>query len=191
MSWTWLVARLGSSPRRPRAGERDGVEYHFVDRERFRKMVDDDRFLEWAEVHGNLYGTSRDEVEPRLARGQDVVLDIDVQGAESVRKSVFPFFLFFLLPPSLEELERRLLRRCTDPEDYIRRRLSDARKELARQDDFDLKVKGIFSTGEMTWEHPGGSNTASTHTPPAQPASLTGTGAAPAPAGRSPFVKRT
>jgi guanylate kinase len=129
-----------ATTRAPRPGEKPGVDYHFVTGEEFDAWARGGRFLEWATVHGRRYGTPRASAEGILARGRHAVLNIDVQGADSVRRSGFPCFLVFLLPPSWEELERRLRSRATDPEEEIARRLADARRELARQDDFDLKV---------------------------------------------------
>lgn len=129
-----------ATTRAPRPGEKPGVDYLFVAGKDFDAWARQGRFLEWATVHGNRYGTPRAAAEEILKRGRHAVLNIDVQGADSVRKSGFPCLLVFLLPPSWEELERRLRNRGTDPAKEIERRLADAREELARQDDFDLKV---------------------------------------------------
>ena len=129
-----------ATTRAPRPGERPGIDYLFVTGKEFDSWAKQGRFLEWATVHGKRYGTPRSAAEEILKRGRHAVLNIDVQGADSVRKSGFPCFLVFLLPPSWEELERRLRGRGTDPAEEIERRLADARSELLRQDDFDLKV---------------------------------------------------
>jgi guanylate kinase len=129
-----------ATTRAPRRGEKAGADYLFVTEREFDAWVKGGRFLEWATVHGRRYGTPKAAAEEILKRGRHAVLNIDVQGADAVRKSGFPCFLVFLLPPSWEELERRLRGRGTDPSEEIERRLADARKELARQDDFDLKV---------------------------------------------------
>ncbi len=129
-----------ATTRAPRASERPGTDYIFLTGKEFEGWAKQDRFLEWATVHGKRYGTPRASAEEILKRGRHALLNIDVQGAGSVRKSGFPCFLVFLLPPSWEELERRLRGRGTDKEEEIQRRLADARKELLRQDDFDLKV---------------------------------------------------
>ena len=114
---------VSHTTRAPRKGEVDGVDYHFVSKEQFMHMVEQEEFLEWAEVHGNCYGTSRSAVTAMLENGQDVLLDIDVQGAMQVR-DVFPeSVLIFILPPSLQVLERRLRNRGTDTEETIRLRL--------------------------------------------------------------------
>jgi guanylate kinase len=129
-----------ATTRAPRKGEKNGEDYHFISAAEFDGWAKQGRFLEWATVHGKRYGTPRASAEEILKRGRHALLNIDVQGADSVRKSGFPCFLVFLLPPSWEELERRLRGRATDAEEEIRRRLAQARKELLRQDDFDLKV---------------------------------------------------
>lgn len=129
-----------ATTRAPRRGEKPGTDYLFVTGKEFDAWAKQGRFLESATVHGNRYGTPRSAAEEILARGRHALLNIDVQGADSVRKSGLPCFLVFLLPPSWEELERRLRGRGTDPEAEIQRRLADARGELLRQDDFDLKV---------------------------------------------------
>ncbi|MGZ6971368.1 MAG: guanylate kinase, partial [Thermoanaerobaculia bacterium] len=105
---------VSHTTRPPRTGERDGVEYHFVDEAEFRAIEVRGGFLEWAVVHGNLYGTSRAEVEPRLERGLDVLLDIDVQGARQVRSHVPEAVKVIVFPPSREVLEARLKARASD-----------------------------------------------------------------------------
>jgi len=113
-----------------RAGEADGREYHFVSLEQFQTMVGRDEFLEHNEVHDNIYGTSKGEVLPRLAAGEDVVLDIDVQGARDVRKVYPEAVMIFIVPSSREELERRLKQRGLDGEAAIRKRLINAAREI-------------------------------------------------------------
>ena len=116
--------------RQPRAGEVDGVHYSFIEKERFQTMIADAAFVEWAEVHGNYYGTSRQRVEEICAAGKDVVLDIDVQGARQIRQ-VFPDSVhIFVLPPSQEVLRQRLEGRMSDAPDVIARRLQKARDEI-------------------------------------------------------------
>jgi guanylate kinase len=132
-----------ATTRRPRPREKPGVDYHFLAEAEFEAWATQGRFLEWANVHGRRYGTPRSSVEEIVRRGSHALLNIDVQGADSVRASGFPCLLVFLLPPSWEELERRLRRRGTDPEPDIARRLADAKRELLRQDDFDLKVTNV------------------------------------------------
>jgi len=125
-------------PRRPR--ERDGVDYHYVDRDEFLRLVGEQAFLEHAEYSGNLYGTSWAAIEEPLARGLDVLLEIEVQGARQVRERLPSARLVFLLPPSLFELERRLRVRGTDVDGEIERRLVIARRELLELDRFDYAI---------------------------------------------------
>jgi len=126
--------------RKARSGERDGVDYNFIERQAFEAMVAMDGFLEWADVFGNLYGTGRQDTEGLLARGNDVVLVIDVQGARQVRGRVREAVGIFLLPPSFEVLESRLRGRCQDEEDAIRRRLTTAQAEVGAVEEYDYVV---------------------------------------------------
>ncbi|HXG10897.1 MAG TPA: guanylate kinase [Gemmataceae bacterium] len=121
---------VSATTRPPRPGERDGVDYHFWTRERFEQEIREGAFLEWAQVHGNYYGTLRREVEPYRARGTGVLLDIDVQGAAQVRSRCPDSYGIFLQAPSLEVLEQRLRARGTESEEAIQRRLATARREL-------------------------------------------------------------
>jgi guanylate kinase len=116
--------------RATRAGERDGVDYNFVSRERFESMVRNGEFLEWADVFGNYYGTAASDTDALLARGEDVVLVIDVQGARQVRSRGIETVGIFILPPSADVLERRLRGRSKDTEEQIRRRLQVACSEV-------------------------------------------------------------
>lgn len=125
-------------PMRP--GERDGREYHFVAAEAFRSMVGRDGFLEHNEVHGHIYGTSRAEVLPRLAAGQDVVLDIDVQGARDIRRVHPESILIFIVPESQGELERRLTTRGLDGEEAIKKRLINAAREVQQAAEFQYVI---------------------------------------------------
>jgi guanylate kinase len=131
---------VSHTTRPPRTGERDGVEYHFVDEAAFRAMETRGGFLEWAVVHGNLYGTSRAEVEPRLEKGLDVLLDIDVQGARQVRSHVPEAVKVIVFPPSREVLEARLKARASDAPEDVRRRLAAARKEMEEWGEFDYVI---------------------------------------------------
>jgi guanylate kinase len=144
-------ARLGVSvshtTRAPRGQEQDGREYHFVDRATFQAMVAAGDFLEWAEVHGNLYGTSRSSIETQVAAGHDVVLEIDWQGALQLKSLLSDAVLIFILPPSWEELARRLNRRGEDTPDVIAQRLVNARLEVAQARHFDFVIiNSIFET---------------------------------------------
>ncbi|MDH4321212.1 MAG: guanylate kinase [Desulfobulbaceae bacterium] len=135
-----LSFSISHTTRAPRAGEQDGVDYHFVDRDRFVAMREAGAFLEWAEVHGNFYGTSLAAVEASLAAGTDIILDIDVQGCRQVRAMAGDAVSLFVVPPSWPELERRLTGRGTDNEETIRLRLANARKEMADIVHYDYVV---------------------------------------------------
>jgi guanylate kinase len=127
--------------RKPREGEVDGVDYFFKTREEFEQMIRENKLLEWAEYVGNYYGTPIDYVEKSLAEGKDVFLEIEVQGAMQVRK-VFPEGLFiFLAPPSLGELEKRIISRGTESEELVRNRLKTAKEELEMMDAYDYVVE--------------------------------------------------
>ncbi len=126
--------------RKPRPGEVSGRDYFFVDRETFERMVEEGDFLEWAEVYGNLYGTSKSQVTKALEAGKDILLDIDTQGALQVKKNFPEAVLIFILPPSLIELERRLRSRGTDNEETIEKRLRIARDEIKKALYYDYLV---------------------------------------------------
>lgn len=126
--------------RAPRTGEVNGQHYHFIDVPTFRALRDQGEFLEWAEVHNNYYGTSKRWLEEQTRAGRDILLEIDWQGAQQVRK-VFPKAVgVFILPPSVEELERRLRGRGTDSEDVIARRVLGARGEMRHVAEFDYVI---------------------------------------------------
>ena len=126
--------------RQPRTGEEDGVNYNFVSREEFQRMIANQELLEYAEYVGNYYGTSLKVIREQLDRGVDVLLDIEVQGAAKVRERCPEAVLIFLLPPSIEELSRRLHRRNTDQEEVIQRRLEKARQECRECVNYDYLV---------------------------------------------------
>ncbi len=132
---------VSHTTRQPRPGEVNGVHYHFVSPEAFVALRDQEPcgFLEWAEVHGNLYGTGAAEVEQRCQNGQDVLLDIDVQGAVQVRQRSTPITIF-IAPPSLPTLEQRLRGRGTESEETIARRLENAKAELAAVSAYDYLI---------------------------------------------------
>ncbi len=131
---------ISHTTRPRRDGEGDGREYHFVSAAEFEKMARAGEFLEHNEVHGNFYGTAKSEVLPRLAAGEDVILDIDVQGARDIRKAYPEAVSIFIVPSSGEELERRLRKRGLDGEDAIRKRLINAAKEIAQAEDFQYVI---------------------------------------------------
>ena len=126
--------------RAARSGERDGVDYNFISRDQFDAMARDGAFLEYADVFGNCYGTSRTDTETLLRQGQDVVLVIDVQGARQVRQSGVAVVGIFVLPPSADILERRLRGRSKDSEEQILRRLEVARQEVGEYASYDYVV---------------------------------------------------
>lgn len=127
-------------PAREKNGERDGVDYHFWPRDRFERAIQEEAFLEWAEVHGNYYGTLRQEVEPFRQQGVGVVLVIDVQGAAQVRSKCPDAVSIFLQAPSFEDYEQRLIKRGTETEEGIQRRLATARRELEHLDEYQYVV---------------------------------------------------
>ena len=140
---TTLIRRLLASPpgaalhfsvshttRPMRSGEKNGREYHFVTVEQFQGMVQREEFLEHNEVHDHIYGTSKDEVLPHLAAGEDVILDIDVKGAKDLRAAYADAVAIFIVPSSLSELERRLRNRGLDSDESIRKRLINAAREI-------------------------------------------------------------
>lgn len=135
-----IALSISHTTRPPRPNDRDGEHYHFVNRGVFEKMVADGLFLEHAEVFGNCYGTSRAAVEPLLAQGRDVLLEIDWQGARQVRAAMPGCVSVFILPPSRAELERRLRNRASDDAPTIARRLAESREEVAHAGDFDYIV---------------------------------------------------
>jgi guanylate kinase len=126
--------------RAARRGETDGVDYNFVTRARFESMIADGEFLEWADVFGNFYGTSATDTEAALAAGNDLVLVIDVQGARKVRARGLETTAVFVMPPSLDVLERRLRGRSKDSEEAIQRRLQVARDEVSAFREYDYVV---------------------------------------------------
>jgi guanylate kinase len=126
--------------RPPRAGEEDGREYHFVSRDVFLAMASRGEFLESAEVHGNLYGTSQSWINERRATGRDIVLEIDWQGAQQVRRLVPGAIGVFIVPPSLQILRKRLTARGQDSAEVIERRLANAREEIGHVEEFDYVI---------------------------------------------------
>jgi guanylate kinase len=142
-----LVVSVSHTTRQPRGQEQQGREYVFVDEPQFRAMVARGEFFEWAEVHGHRYGTSKAAIESRVAGGEDVVLEIDWQGALQI-KALFPnAVLIFILPPSFDELQQRLQRRGEDGHEAIERRMANARAEVAQARHFDFVIiNSLFET---------------------------------------------
>ena len=131
---------VSATTRAPRPGEQEGVDYYYRTREQFQKLIEDDEVVEHNFYNGNYYGTLKEEVNKRLNAGKLVVLVIDVHGAANIRRMYPGATTVFLLPPSVEELERRLRGRGTETEESIRERLATAQNELAEQDNFTLKL---------------------------------------------------
>jgi guanylate kinase len=135
-----LVLSISHTTRKPRGQEQQGREYHFVDETTFRDMIRAGEFVEWAEVHGNLYGTSRGAIEDRIVGGHDVLLEIDWQGALQIKRLFPNAVLIFLLPPSWDELLSRLERRGEDDPQVIERRMANARVEVSQARHFDFVI---------------------------------------------------
>lgn len=136
-----LEESVSTTTRPKRSGERHGEAYFFVDREDFISMRDRGEFLEWAEVHGNFYGTSKRFVEGRLASGKDLLFDLDVQGVDNMKEAFGDRArAIFIAPPSIAELEHRLRGRGTEDEEVIRLRIENAKRELLREHDYDYRV---------------------------------------------------
>jgi guanylate kinase len=131
---------ISHTTRPPRPADHDGVHYHFVDRAHFERLIGESAFLEHAEVHGNLYGTSRAAVEPLLLAGHDVLLEIDYQGARKVRTLIPSAVGIFILPPSRAELEQRLRKRGQDDAAVIAKRLANSHEEISHVDEFDYVI---------------------------------------------------
>lgn len=131
---------VSATTRSPRPGEIKGVHYFFLDTDHFKSLVEQDGFLEWAQVHDNYYGTLKQSVIDHMNAGDQVILEIDVQGALQVRKALPEAHLVFIEPPSLEELERRLRQRGTETEDVISSRMKTAEVELAQKMEYDVQV---------------------------------------------------
>ena len=142
-----LVVSVSHTTRKPRGQDQDGREYHFTDEATFRAMVARGEFVEWAEVHGHLYGTSKAAIESRIVGGLDVVLEIDWQGALQIKKLFPDAVLIFVLPPSWDELRQRLTRRGEDGPEVIERRMENARAEVAKASQFDFVIiNALFET---------------------------------------------
>jgi guanylate kinase len=135
-----LKISVSYTTRPPRPGEKNGIDYHFVDEATFRSMKSRGEFLESAEVHGNHYGTAKQVILDAVKRGDDLILEIDWQGAQQVRRLYPDCVGIFILPPSIEELERRMRARGQDSEPVIRRRLENAREELAHAGEFEYAI---------------------------------------------------
>lgn len=142
-----ITLSVSYTSRMPRSTEVDGQHYHFVSRQVFERMAQEGAFLEYADVHGDYKGTARQAVEPLLAQGRDILLEIDWQGAEQVRARFADAISIFILPPSRAELERRLRQRASDSAEQIARRIADSRVEIAHAKAFDyIVINDDFAT---------------------------------------------
>ncbi len=126
--------------RMPRPGEINDLHYTFVDKDTFKAMIDEEVFIEWAEVHGNYYGTSKKRIEELADAGIDVLLDIDVQGAHQIRKGLSDCIFIFILPPSMEVLRKRLVERMSDSDEVIGRRLKNAVGEIKEYENYGYVI---------------------------------------------------
>ncbi len=135
-----LVVSVSATTRKPRSNEIDGVDYFFLSEQAFREKIEKKEFLEWAKVHGNLYGTLISTVNENLMRGRDVILEIDVQGALQVKEKMPDSVLIFVEPPGFEELAKRLKRRSTEDRRSLEVRLENARYELAARRYYNYRV---------------------------------------------------
>ena len=142
-----LVVSISHTTRAPRGQEQPGREYRFIDETTFRAMAEHGEFFEWAQVHGNLYGTSRVAIEERLMGGEDVILEIDWQGALQIKQLFAHAVLIFILPPGWDELQQRLQRRGEDGPEVIATRMANARVEVAQARHFDFVIiNALFET---------------------------------------------
>ncbi|QTA37794.1 guanylate kinase [Thermosipho ferrireducens] len=135
-----LVFSVSCTTRPPRPGEVNGVDYFFIDKETFVRMQHNQEFLEWAEVHGNLYGTPKGFVVDNIEKGKSIILDIDVQGALQVKKNFEEAVFIFVAPPSYEVLRERLIKRGTERPESLMKRLEDAKWELSKMVEFDYLI---------------------------------------------------
>lgn len=131
---------VSATTRPRREGEKEGEDYFFLSVEDFFQMVEENKFIEWAQVHNNYYGTPKEYVDKSLVEGKDIILEIDIQGARMVKKDYPDAIYIFLLPPSLEELENRLDKRGTETEKNKALRLENARKEINELDEYDYQI---------------------------------------------------
>jgi len=137
---TDLVLSISYTTRPPRIGEKDGIDYFFISKEMFEEMVSSNSFLEWATVHGHLYGTSLKWITSKEKEGLHILFDIDVQGVLQAKQKASPGCFIFIIPPGMEELSKRLRNRGTEALDTVRLRLENAKKELAHWDMYDYLV---------------------------------------------------
>lgn len=139
-SMTDIAISVSHTTRSKRPGEVDGVDYFFIDSDEFKQMIDEQAFIEHAQVFGHFYGTSKSQIEDRLLRGVDVLLDIDWQGAQQIKRAFPDAVGIFIIPPSLEALKQRLQGRKQDPEDVIHARMQRAQDELSHYAEFNYLI---------------------------------------------------
>lgn len=135
-----LIYSISHTTRSPREEEQDGKDYHFTTAEQFREKIDSESWAEWAEVHGNYYGTSAEFIDRQRAKGRHVLLDIDVQGAAQIRKRYPGSITIFIMPPSMDALKERLTARGTDTPATVEKRLRNARREMDRSREYQYVV---------------------------------------------------
>lgn len=135
-----LKFSISCTTRDKRAGEVNGKDYHFTDEEKFRQMISDGAFAEWAEVHGKLYGTKLEDIKRSTEKGEDIILDIDWQGAKQIKEKITGGVYIFILPPDIEELEKRLKQRGKDSEEVIRKRINNAKEEISHSFWYDYNI---------------------------------------------------
>lgn len=135
-----FMLSISCTTRKPRAGEADGVNYFFLSQEDFKRCIEEDKFLEWAEFAGNFYGTKKKYIQQCLSDGMNVILEIETNGALQVKKKMPEAVLIFIAPPSLEALENRLRGRHTEDEATIQKRLKEVKKELECAKQYDYRV---------------------------------------------------
>jgi len=135
-----LAYSISHTSRSPRGSEQDGCDYHFVSRSTFREMIEKNAFLEWAQVHGHLYGTSLEAINKQNSAGFDILMDVDVQGGQNIKKQSPDSVLIFLLPPSLKVLENRLATRGTDDPSVVKKRMAQASEEIKSCSWYDFIV---------------------------------------------------
>jgi len=134
---TDLYYSISTTSRAPRFNERDGIDYRFISKKKFEKLINENAFIEYAEVFNNYYGTQWDQVQQAESHSKNLLLDLDIAGARAIKEAIPDAVLIFIMPPSVEELERRLKSRATDSEEVIQRRLSRAELEMEQASWFD------------------------------------------------------
>lgn len=135
-----IVYSISTTTRNPRSGEKNGKEYFFVDEKKFKQDIKAGKFIEWAQVHGNYYGTGKAVLHKALSKGKDVLLDIDVQGALSIKKKYKDSLMLFIMTPTLKELKKRLIQRNKDSKETINTRIENAKKEIKYAVKYDYLI---------------------------------------------------